>query len=109
MGKSSKIALPPHKDAILQEEKRTAPKADEKKIKEVINKGAGIPQEVLPQETDKLKNINIRIFESELQTIRNLRERRPKPRGKRLAISVHDWIIEAIQEKIERERKSYKL
>lgn len=107
MAKSFKIALPPHKDTNVQESKKVVSKADEKKIQEVIKKGASAPKIVTP-DTDKLKNINIHIFESELQTIRNLREQRPKPRGRRLAISVHDWIIEAIQEKIERERKSYK-
>ena len=59
---------------------------------------------------DVFKNFNIKILESELETINELREKRPKQRGqKRLGISLHDWIVEAVQEKIDSERKKYKV
>lgn len=108
MAKTSKIALPPRKDNNPEEVQKPVSKVSERKIEEVIKKG-GSTTRTTSVEEDRMKNININILESELRMIRSLREMRPKPRGKRLAISAHDWIIEAIQEKIQRERKTYKV
>ena len=48
-------------------------------------------------------------FDEELAQINELRALRPKPRsGKRLGVSIHDWIVEAIQEKIEREGRKFR-
>ena len=37
----------------------------------------------------------------EMETIKMLRDKRPS-RNRKITISVHDWVIEAIQEKIEK-------
>lgn len=97
MGKSN-ITLPPQKKSISA----TALVADEKKISAVINKG-GSTTKTVNEPVDTFKNFNIKLLISELSVINELRDRMPKPRGKRIAISLHDWIISAIKEKIERD------
>ena len=74
----------------------------EEKIQEVINKG-GKPT-AMGQEPagEKIKGITIKLMESELLKIKEIRQKRPT-RGKKISISLHDWIIEAIQEKVMRE------
>jgi predicted metal-dependent hydrolase len=111
MATKSNITPPPKKkDAVT--EVIIPPAIDEKRISEVINKGGSttktIEQHPSDPEADQLKNFNIKILQSELTTINELREKRPKIRGqKRLGISLHDWLIEAVKEKIERETKKY--
>lgn len=107
MAKTSKIALPPRKQEKAPQLKKVT-KPNEKKIQDVISKGGSLTKNTQPVE-QVFKNINIKILDSELRTVHDLRDQRPKPRGKAIAISLHDWIIEAIQEKIEREKKSYKV
>jgi hypothetical protein len=46
---------------------------------------------------------------SEMETIKELRNKRPVIRGRKITISLHDWIVEAVQEKIEREKKQYRI
>ena len=82
-------------------------KPTEQKILDVINKG-GKPTK---QATNGkgYKNFNIKIWDEEMAQINELRALRPKHRrGIRLGISLYDWIIEAVQEKIEREQKKLK-
>lgn len=98
------ITLPPVKNTLpdLVNKRDT----DERKISAVINKG-GSPTRA-PVSLTAFKNFNIRILENELERINQLRELRPKGRGqKRPGISLHDWIIEAIQEKLEKESRKY--
>ncbi len=103
----AKIKLPPKKETPAAPVKAET-NASEKKIQAVINKGGSVIQADDPPKEDTFKNFNIRILESELQAINQLREKRPKARGqKRSGISLHDWIIEAIQEKTEREKKKF--
>lgn len=98
------ITLPPVKNP--SPDLVTKRGTDEKKISAVINKG-GSPTKA-PVSLTAFKNFNIRILEVELEKINRLRELRPKGRGlKRPGISLHDWIIEAIQEKLERESRKY--
>ena len=80
--------------------KRTENKVSEDKIKEIINKG-GKPTFVT-EPNDVVKGITIKLLGSELDKIKELRSKRPS-RGKKLGISLHDWIIEAVQEKLNRE------
>ncbi|GGG60355.1 hypothetical protein [Hymenobacter glacieicola] len=83
-----------------------APTPDEKKIEAVINRGSS----ALPAEaTDiKLKNFNIKLPAATLAIIDELRAKRPrKPTSPKLGISTQDWLLEAIQEKIQREQKKY--
>lgn len=91
---------PPPKKAASNEKKS----ASEKAIAQVINKG-GKPTKT-ENAKDSFKNFNIKLLESEIDTINELRELRPRNRnGKRLGISLHDWLIEAVQEKIKRDTR----
>jgi hypothetical protein len=102
MGKSN-ITLPPQNKVVSPK----ALVAAEKKISEVINKG-GSTTKTADVTDDAVKNFNIKLLESELAQINELRDQRPRPRGqKRPGISLHGWLLEAINEKIENETKKY--
>lgn len=101
----SKFTLPPKKTDAETLIKKVPVAVNEKKITDVILKGGSVTRSDNSWKEDIFKNFNVKILESELQTINELREKLPKPRGKRLGISLHDWIIAAIQEKIVRDSK----
>lgn len=102
----SKIQLPPKRKSEAQTEERIVSKATEKKIKEIIDKG-GSPKQVSKPTEDKVKNFNIMILESDLETIGELCDKRPKKPGRVIGFSKKDWFLEAIQEKIDREKKKF--
>ena len=82
-------------------------KIPEHKIAEVISKGGSPTKYDETSNVNEIKQINIRLLTSEVNAIRELREKLPKSNrgGKRLSISLHDWIVEAVQEKIKRDVK----
>ena len=83
-------------------------KGQEKKINEIINRGSSAIEKAKPQE--QIKNFNIKIMAGQLAVIDQLRAKRPrKPTSPKLGVSLQDWIMEAIEEKIEREKKKYNL
>lgn len=54
------------------------------------------------------KSIKLIMTAEEMEVIKKLRDKRPaRSRSRKISISVHDWVIEAVQEKIERERRKY--
>lgn len=55
-----------------------------------------------PEATDELKNVQLRVYESTLQEIDRLR--RAQARGRRPA-SRHAWLLDAVEEKLEREHR----
>ena len=62
-----------------------------------------------PQALAQLKNFNIKITADVLASIDEVRAKRPrKPTSPKLGISTQDWILEAITEKLVRERKKHK-
>ena len=69
---------------------------DSQAMLEMINKGGSVlSQEV--KEVDKLKSFTFKIYESELQKIREIQDRLPK----RDRISIHDFVLAAVLNKIE--------
>jgi len=91
------ISLPPSKKI-----------PNEKVIEAIINKGgAPTKAKAQPEDQGSTKSIKLILTTEEMETIKRLRDKRPAPRGRKLAMSVHDWVIEAIQEKIERESRKY--
>jgi hypothetical protein len=104
----SKIQLPPKKSPEVQKEDKSVPKFSEKEIQLIINKG-GSPIQTSELVDDKVKNFNLHVLESDLNTIGELCNKRPKKPGRIIGFSKKDWLLEAIQEKIERERKKYKI
>lgn len=99
------ISKPPVRKALAA---TPGPTPDEKMIEAVINRGSSS----LPLEATsvKLKNFNIKLPASTLTLVDELRAKRPrKPTSPKLGISTQDWLLEAIQEKIQREQKKYKI
>lgn len=81
---------------------------DEEKVRGFISKGGSPAAEPLampePDAMPAVKQINVKLLVPEVERINELRERRPRPRsGRKPGISLHDWIVEAVQEKIERD------
>lgn len=85
-------------------------KVSEQQIDAIINKGGKTTVESKEQTADpnSTKSIKLIMTVDEMETIKELRDKRPaKSRSRKITISVHDWVIEAVQEKIERERRKY--
>jgi hypothetical protein len=102
----SKIQLPPKKENLVSN-KAEFPKVSEKKIKEIISKGGSPVKNTV--EPPKIKNFNLLIFESDLETISKLCDKRPKKIGRKISFSKNDWLQEAVRDKIEREKKEFNL
>jgi len=84
----------------------SAPTPDEKKIEAVINRGS--TSLVVEASEVRIKNFNIKLPSTTLTVIDELRAKRPrKPTSPKLGISTQDWLLEAIQEKIQREQRKY--
>lgn len=100
------VSPPPKKriDAVVPD--KAAAKQQEQKIDEIISRGGSSVKKVETQEPERIKNFNIKITAGQLAVIDQLRAQRPrKPTSPKLAISLQDWILEAIQEKVKREKK----
>ncbi|GHB87319.1 hypothetical protein [Persicitalea jodogahamensis] len=83
--------------------------ASERKMEEVINRGSTAVASRLSSEKDQptVKNFNVRIMSDRLNVVNSLRDLRPKkPLSPKPGISLQDWVLEAIEEKIKREQKS---
>jgi hypothetical protein len=90
----------------LSPPKRKAP--TEADIEAVINKGGKTIIEVTPgTESDETpKHVNTRLTKGIISQIDTLRAQRPrKPGSPKLGVSIHDWIVEAVLEKLEREKR----
>lgn len=77
-------------------------------MQQMINKGGSVQEPaVLPANTepeeDKLKSFTFKIYESELARIRAIQNSLPK----RDRISIHDFVVAAVKEKIEKVAKKY--
>ena len=97
---------------ILKKAKEKVKERAERKVDEGMDKGLDKAEEEATktdqENTNSFKNFNIKLMEIELSQINGLRQQRPKPRGqKRPGISLQEWLLEAIHEKIEREKEKY--
>jgi hypothetical protein len=102
------VSAPPKKkaDPAISAEQTTM--GQEKKIDEIINRGSTTVGKA--ESPEQIKNFNIKIMSGQLVTVDQLRAQRPrKPTSPKLAVSLQDWIIEAIEEKIQREKKKYSI
>lgn len=101
------VSAPPKKAAVIAPAEPIT-KGREKKIAEVISRGSSpVSPDPVPA-ADIVKNFNLKITSGQLATIAELRAKRPrKVTSPKLAISLQDWLLEAVAEKVERERKRY--
>jgi hypothetical protein len=77
-------------------------------LEEMINKGGSVASETIQPSVvthesveDKLKSFTFKIYESELAQIRAIQDALPK----RDRISIHDFVLAAVKEKIRQEGK----
>ena len=79
----------------------------EAEIEAIINRGGAVvhePPETNPVDRNKPKFFNVRLSVGIFQDIDALRVKRPrKPGSPKLGVSTHDWIVEAVLEKLQRE------
>jgi len=103
------VSAPPKKKAgPAQTDEQQSTRGQDKKIDEIINRGSTTVSQTERQE--QIKNFNIKIMSGQLAAVDQLRAKRPrKPTSPKLGVSLQDWIMEAIEEKIEREKKKYNL
>jgi 3-hydroxyacyl-CoA dehydrogenase len=88
--------------------KQPVSKVSEKKLQEFINGGGTPTKKGISETTDNAtKSIKLIMTAEEMEAIKQLRDKRQAPRSRKISISVHDWVIEAVQEKIERENRKY--
>ena len=85
----------------------------EAEIEAVINKGGSTTKKAdisLENDDDTVKFFNLRLTAGVLKKIERFREKRPrKLASPKLGISTHDWMLEAIEEKMQREAKKYSI
>lgn len=100
--KQSKIQLPPQKDTMSD-------RISEEQIKNVISKG-GSPVNYVDssqEAVEVVKNFNVKMTEGDLKMVTILCKKRPISLGRKMSFAKQDWFLEAIREKIEREKKEY--
>ena len=86
--------------------RKTPTEAD---IEAVINKG-GKPTTIAVEPDYTIKHINTRLTVGIIRQIDALRASRPRKMGSpKMGVSLRDWIVEAVVEKIERDEKRKKL
>jgi hypothetical protein len=76
----------------------------EQRADEFIKAGGTVPKKIHVS-TSELKNFNLKILESTLNEINNLRKDRPQSPYSKKSISLQNWLIEAIEEKLKRDKK----
>ena len=93
------VTRAPKRDVAQTEAGKTTP--DDPKIKEIIDRGGSVLSDRREEVyEDEQKNLQLRLYQS---MISEIDERRKKvKRGKKP--SRHSWIVDAIEEKLERER-----
>jgi hypothetical protein len=89
---------------IIKEPTATKPLADEKQIGALIEKGGSSVAVEQPADEDEKQQVRLVAYTSQLREIEEVLQRMPK-RGRP---SRHAWILKAIDEKLEREKKRRK-
>lgn len=78
----------------------------EAEIEKVISKGGQVAQ-TEPEDDDAVVHINTRLTRRIVRQIDALRASRPRKMGSpKLGVSLRDWIVEAVEEKLSRDTKA---
>lgn len=81
--------------------------ASEAAFEAFINKGGKTVKDIKVDNPEKPKHINIRLTVDIINQISELRKMRPKkPGSPKSGISLHDWVLEAVLEKLVNEQNS---
>ncbi len=96
---------PPTKKNSADNQQSRVHVEDEARMEEVISKGGGLTNNP-PAEKPKIKSLTVRIMSDRLDVLNQLRDERPKSAfSKRPGVSLENWLMEAIEEKIERDQQ----
>lgn len=89
----NKLSLPP----------RPNKQPTEAEIDAVINRGGAVAENATT-DPETIRHVNVRLTDEILRRIDKLRSRRPRKMGSpKLGVSMRDWIVEAVLDKLERE------
>ena len=100
------VTPPPPRRKPATEPVAEPKKASEKDIEAIIGRGGSSVSKDSSAESPTIKNFNVRILSDRLDAVNALREKRPKKAlSPKLGISLQDWMMEAIEEKIRRDEK----
>lgn len=84
-------------------------KVSEADVEAFINGGgqpAPTPASQADFDPDQIRHVNTRLTDGIIREIDELRARRPRKMGSpKLGVSLRDWIVEAVIEKIERDKR----
>ena len=75
---------------------------DEAAIQAVIHKGGSVASETINTEDVTLKNLQLRLYIDQIEAIDQILQKK-QGQSRRRRQSRHSWLVEAIEEKIERE------
>lgn len=105
-----RITLPPTKKPVVQQKepaiRNNISPAQERKIRQVINKG-GQPT-ANGDTTTEIASFNIKISRNKIDDINTIRDLLPKRPGKKLPpVSLHAYICDAIDEKLARDARKH--
>ena len=79
-------------------------KPTEAEIEAVVSRGGQIAR-IENEPDDAIKHVNTRLTASVIRQIDALRAKRPRKMGSpKVGISLRDWIVEAVLEKLERDK-----
>lgn len=96
----NKLSLPPQRNRATTEAN----------IEAIINKGGAVavkvPAPAQEIDPDTIRHVNTRLTEGIIRQIDALRASRPRKMGSpKMGVSLRDWIVEAVVEKLERDGK----
>ena len=99
----NKLSLPPQRS-------KPATEAD---IEAIILKGGAVaaktPEPAQEIDPETIRHVNTRLTEGIIRQIDALRASRPRKMGSpKMGVSLRDWIVEAVVEKLERDGKTAK-
>ncbi len=78
---------------------------DETAIQAIIHKGGSVPTDTPHEEDVALKNLQLRLYPDQIEAIDRIIARK-RGQTRRRKQSRHGWLVEAIEEKIERESQT---
>ena len=79
-------------------------KPTEAEIEAVVSRGGQVAR-IENEQDDAIKHVNTRLTASVIRQIDALRAKRPRKMGSpKVGISLRDWIVEAVLEKLERDK-----
>jgi len=96
----TKFAMPPKRSSNTVHSAPVTGKGD-KAMLDIINKGGSPAKNELTSEQVEvvLKNINLKVPGTDLQDFKDIIDKLPKEPGKKKAISIDRWILQAACEK----------